>query len=143
MIPYSYSATCLCKKFKIGGIKWPICAAGWSLRELDDNNCQDRETKEKICKHCESSKTVSITRTANNDLGIIPLTKDALLEAVRAHILARWRVHSDTMDNGDTAYIILQCTVEEVSLYVKVRFFEKEDGEAMLVISAHPPRRWS
>jgi hypothetical protein len=75
-------------------------------------------------------------------LGIIPLTKDAVLEAVKEHIDLKRRVCTDRMDNGDTAYIIQDCKVEETVLYVKVKFFEKDEVDLMLIISAHPPRRW-
>ena len=117
--------------------------ARWSLRELDDRNAQDCEIKGRICGFCEDPQSVRITRTATQDLGLIPLTKDGVLETVKEHITLKRRVFTDRMDNGDTAYIIEECTVEEIKLYVKVKFFRKEDGvEAMLIISAHPPRRW-
>jgi hypothetical protein len=117
--------------------------ARWSLRELDGRNTRDCEIKAKICGYCENPQSVRITRTATQDLGLIPLTKDAVLEIVKEHITLKRRVFTDRMDNGDTAYIIEECTVEETNLYVKVRFFKQEDGaEAMLIISAHPPRRW-
>jgi len=75
-------------------------------------------------------------------LGIIPLTKDAVLEAVKEHIHLKRRVYTDRMDNGDTAYIMGDCKVEETVLFVKVKFFKKGKDESMLIISAHPPRRW-
>lgn len=83
-----------------------------------------------------------MTRTADTDLGIIPITKDALLGAVEEHIARKRRVFTDRMDNRDIAYIITDCNVEDVVLYVKVRFFCPDNQERMLVVSAHPPRRW-
>jgi hypothetical protein len=112
------------------------------LRELDDQNAQDCEIKAKICGHCDRPQSVPITRTAIRDLGLIPLTKDAVLEVVKEHINLKRRVFTDRMDNGDTAYIIEECTVEGTLLYVKVKFFKEDGAESMLIISAHPPRRW-
>ena len=112
------------------------------MRELDDRNTQDSELKAKICKHCSNPTTVVITRTAIQDLGLIPLTKDAVLETVREHIELKRRVFTDIMDNRDAAYIIPECDVEGAVIYVKVKFVEGRNGELMVLISAHPPRRW-
>lgn len=112
------------------------------MRELDDRNSDDCAVRSKIVSFCLSPSLVHMTRTADTDLGIAPATKDALLEAVREHITAKRRMFTDRMDNSDTAFIITECTVEETVLYVKVKFFRKGDAENMLIISAHPPRRW-
>jgi hypothetical protein len=112
------------------------------LRELDDRNSQDSEIKQKICKHCECPKEVSITRTALQDLGLIPQTKDAVLNALKEHIELKRRVFTEKMDNGDTAYIVPDCPLEGECLYIKVKFLKKGDTEKMLIISAHPPRKW-
>jgi hypothetical protein len=112
------------------------------VRELDDKNPDDKAIKAKICWYCDVPKLVQITRTALDDIGLIPVTKEAILEAVKVHISAGWRVFTDRMDNGDFAYIINECSVEATVLYVKVKFFQLNKGERMLIISAHPPRRW-
>ncbi len=112
------------------------------MRELDDRNCEDWAVKTKICGFRQCPALVHMTRTADTDLGIIPITKDALLGAVEEHLENKRRVFTDRMDNGDIAYIITECHLEDAVLYVKVRFFRYEDQERMLVISAHPPRRW-
>jgi hypothetical protein len=83
-----------------------------------------------------------MTRTATTDLGIIPTTKAEVLEGLMEHIGAGFRVFAAVMDNGDTAYVVPECKVGENNLYVKVKFFQKQEIESMLVISAHPPRRW-
>jgi hypothetical protein len=112
------------------------------LRELDEWNAQDSEIKAKVCKHCESPKNVSITRTALDDLGLIPLSKDAVVEAVKEHINLKRRMYTDVMDNKDIAYIFKDCDVDGTLLYVKVRFFKKGEIESMLIFSAHLDRRW-
>jgi hypothetical protein len=112
------------------------------LRELDEWNAQDNEIKAKICKHCESPENISITRTALDDLGLIPLTKDVVVEAVFEHINLKRRMYTDIMDNKDIAYIFKDCNVDGTPLYVKVKFFKKGEIESMLIFSAHPDRRW-
>jgi hypothetical protein len=112
------------------------------LRELDDRNQQDREVKTRILGHCENPRSVSITRTALQDLGLIPLTKDAVLEVVKEHIELKRRMFTDQMDNGDVAYIIRECTVDGTILFVKAKFFQNNGVQAMVIVSAHPPRRW-
>jgi hypothetical protein len=113
------------------------------LWELDDRNLDHRSVKERISGHCGTPENVVITRTADNDLAIIPLTKNAVLEAVRTHLSANRRVHGDRMDNGDLVYIVTDCNVEGSILYVKLKLLQgKEGSERMLIISAHPPRRW-
>jgi hypothetical protein len=112
------------------------------LRELDDNNPEDRSIKLKISSFCQAPQRVRMSRTATTDLGLASLTKEGMLTGLREHILGRGRVFTDRMDNGDTAYIAAECLAEEKVLYIKVRFFELDEDEAMLVFSAHPPRRW-
>lgn len=112
------------------------------MRELDDRNSEDSKIKAKIREHCQCPRSVPITHTATNDLGLVPLTKDAVLEALKEHIEFKRRVFTDVMDNGDVAYIVKECAVQESILYVKVKFFERQGKEAMLIVSAHPPRRW-
>ena len=110
--------------------------------ELDDRNAEHGAAKSRICAHCEKTETVQITRTADTDLAIIPLTKDAVLEALRFHIQAKGRIYADRMDNGDLVYVVTECEVDGSVLYVKVNLLERSGEEKMLVISAHPPRRW-
>lgn len=112
------------------------------MRELDDRNPQDSEIKRKICKQCECPQEVSIARTALQDLGLIPLTKGAVLQMLKEHIELKRRVFTDQMDNRDTAYFVPECALEDGCLYVKVKFFKKGDTQKMLIMSAHPPRRW-
>lgn len=120
-----------------------MASARWPLRELDDRNSADAATKSKICSFCKSPTLVHMSRTALTDLGLIPLSKEAMLGGVIEHIESHGRVFTDRMDNGDTAYFVKECIVEDgVILYVKMRFFQLEADEGMLVFSAHPPRRW-
>ena len=83
-----------------------------------------------------------MTRTADIDLSLIPLTKDAVLEALRLHIQGKRRVYFDRMDNNDLVHVVTDCEVDGTILYVKVKFLGAAGEERMLVISAHPPRRW-
>jgi hypothetical protein len=83
-----------------------------------------------------------MTRTADVDLALIPLTKDAVLEALRLHIQGKRRVYGDRMDNGDPVHVVTECEISGTILYVKVKFLGATGRERMLVISAHPPRRW-
>lgn len=112
------------------------------MRELDERNSDDSAAKAKIRRHCEDPAVVHVTRTATQDMGLITITKEALLGAIRDHVCAKRRVFTDRMDNNDVAFILTDCLVGDVTLYVKVRFFELKGEERMLVISAHPPRRW-
>jgi hypothetical protein len=113
------------------------------LAELDDKNIDHRSVKERICGHCQRPEDVDITRTADDDLALILLTKTAVLEAVRAHIEAKRRVYAERMDNNDLVYVMTDCDVEGTILYVKVKLIPaRSAAEKMLIISAHPPRRW-
>lgn len=112
------------------------------MRELDDKNGNDREVKSKICSFCDAPLHVDLTRTASTDMGLIPLTKAALLAAVKEHVSTGRRLFTDRMDNMDTAYIVSECLVDGDAVYVKVKFFQLNGEERMLVISSHPPRRW-
>jgi hypothetical protein len=112
------------------------------VRDLDDKNPDDKAIKSRICCLCGIPRLVHITRTALDDIGLIPLTKEGVLQAVREHISGNRRVSTDRMDRGDTAYIIEECLVQGNVLYVKVSFFVRNNEERMLIISAHPPRKW-
>jgi hypothetical protein len=116
----------------------------WYLRELDDRNGQDSEIKAKVCKFCKEPQRVVVTRTALTDMGLIPVNKAGVLESVHEHVQSKRRVFTDVMDNRDVAYIIPECATEDVVLYVKVKFVKEEGSgvEKMVLISAHPPRRW-
>ena len=110
--------------------------------ELDDGNPGHCAAKERICGHCVKPESVYMTRTADVDLALIPLTKDAVLEALRLHIQGKRRVYGDRMDNGDPVHVVTECEISGTILYVKVKFLGATGRERMLVISAHPPRRW-
>lgn len=110
--------------------------------ELEDRNLGHCAAKERICGHCVTPESVQMTRTADVDLGLIPLTKDAVLEALRLHIQGKRRIYGDRMDNGDQVFVVTDCEVDGTILYVKVKFLGAAGAERMLVISAHPPRRW-
>jgi hypothetical protein len=112
------------------------------LQELDAKNSDHKAIKWKICEFCRVASTVQLTKTALTDLGLIPLTKAAVLEALHKHVESGRRVYSDRMDNGDITFVTTDCSVGEVILYIKVRFYKLNNQERMLVISAHPPRRW-
>ena len=75
-------------------------------------------------------------------MGLVSVTKTALLDAVHSHVERGRLVNADYMDNGDLAYILTDCSLEEVGLYVKLKFQGEADRERMFVLSAHPPRRW-
>lgn len=51
-------------------------------------------------------------------------------------------IEMDRMDSGEAAYIFKNCVAEKNELYVKVKFFREAETDKMLIISAHPDRRW-
>jgi hypothetical protein len=112
------------------------------LRDLDDKNDLDATAKRKICDFCAKPGVVTMTRTAERDAGLVAITKAGVLEGILLHIQSGKRVCSDRMDNGDLAYIFHDCGIEQTSLYVKVKFSGAERDERMIVVSAHPDRRW-
>jgi hypothetical protein len=108
-----------------------------------DWNAQHSEIKAKICRYCRAPGSVSITGSATTHLGQTQLTKMEVLDAVHEHVSKNRRVYSARMDNGDTVYVITNCDVQGIELYVKVRLVVRTNGkEYMLIMSAHTPRRW-
>lgn len=125
------------------GARYHEIHSRWCLGELDDKNIDHRSVKERICGHCERPESVVTTRTADDDIALGALTKAAVLEAVRGHIESKRRVFMERMDNNDLVYVMTDCDVGGTVLYVKVKLIRGQAGaEKMLIISAHPPRRW-
>ena len=114
---------------------------GCYLWELDDDNSLDACIKKKICEFCLKPKSVLLTRTAERDMAVVPVSKSELLEGVRCYVQNRGLVNADYMDNGDLAFIV-QYSIKDQEMYVKVKFSGEGHEEEMYVISAHPPRRW-
>lgn len=112
------------------------------MRELDDKNDLDRAIKEKIGGFCGKTGSVFMTRTAERDSALIGITKLGILEGLLCHIQEKRTIYSDFMDNGDSAWIVKDCVIEQVRLYVKLKFAASTSGERMIIISAHPDRRW-
>jgi hypothetical protein len=112
------------------------------LRELDDKNDLDKSAKLRICEFCSEPSTVIVTRTAERDSALEGVTKAGVLESVRSHVQTGKPIHAEYMDNGDLAYILRECAIEKIILYVKLKFSKTDGEERMVVISAHPNRRW-
>lgn len=112
------------------------------MGELDERNSSHRSVMERICRHCKAACTTLITRTAENDIALASLTKAMVLDALHFHVQARRRIFEERMDNADIVYVVTSCDVCGVELYVKVKLLSRGGAEKMLVISAHPPRRW-
>lgn len=112
------------------------------MQELDDRNDLNASAKRKICDFCCKPELVILTRTAERDSALIPIPKAGILEGMLSHIRAGKRVCSDRMDNGDLAYIFHDCGIDQTALYVKIKFSRTDKDERMIVISAHPDRRW-
>ena len=112
------------------------------MRDLDDRNDLDATAKRKISEFCGRPEVVILTRTAERDSALVGIRKAGILEGILSHIRVGNLVCSDRMDNGDLAYILCECRIEQTALYVKVKFSGTGNRERMIVISAHPDRRW-
>ncbi len=110
--------------------------------ELEDRNPEHQAIKRKICEFCGCPDMTVITKTALNDLGIEGISKKQVLSELQVHISGGRRVFTDRMDNNDVAYIAKECVVCGVVLFVKVKFQNQKGREVMVVMSAHPPRKW-
>jgi len=113
------------------------------LCELDERNIYHRAALERICGHCVAPESVVITRTADQDLALIPLNKKEVLDAVKFHLENKRKTNIERMDNNDLVYVFPSCDVQGIELYVKLKLLKGEGNvQKMLIISAHPPRRW-
>jgi hypothetical protein len=83
-----------------------------------------------------------MTKTAKDHIGLDSIQKAQLLEALEAHVSKDCTAILDRMDNGDEVIIVENCIVGKLVLYVKVKFYKRDDRERMFVISAHTPRKW-
>lgn len=113
-----------------------------SVRELDEKRFNDGPIKTKICAFCKEPTSVDFSKRAIDDMGLVPVEKKAVLEALHEHSANSYRMSVDRMENGDLAYIADSCSVEGTVLYVKVKFYFRDAIERMLVFSAHPPSKW-
>lgn len=83
-----------------------------------------------------------VTKSAMEDIVKLRLTKEAVLEAIRAHIGAEKPTYVLRQKIGLEGYVLLPCSVDVHELYIKVQIppCEHERDELMVVISAHKPR---
>jgi len=82
-----------------------------------------------------------VTKRAMEDIVKLRLTKEAVLEAVRAHLGAKKPTYVLSQQVGLEAYVLLPCSVEVHELYVKVQVppRKREQDEVLVIISAHKP----
>jgi hypothetical protein len=82
-----------------------------------------------------------VTKRAMEDIVKLRLTKEAVLESVRAHLGGRLPTYALKQQYGITAYVLLPCLVDEQELYVKVQVppCQQERDEVLVIISAHKP----
>lgn len=84
-----------------------------------------------------------VTRQATEDMVKARVTKEAVLEAIRDHILGEQSIYLLIQDSTNLpAYVFLPCLVETCALYVKVQLSAAavEKDERLIVISSHPPK---
>lgn len=112
------------------------------MEELNNSNSLHCSAKQKIYKCACDPTSAHITRTAERDLSLFPVTKIGILDAIRCHIDENKMIYMDYLDSGESAYILKECCIESVVLYVKVKFFKSGSDEKMLILSAHPDRKW-
>jgi hypothetical protein len=113
-----------------------------ALAELDDKNPLHASTRQKIIEFACDPTRSGFARTAERDLSITPVTTAGLREAICCHLQAGKPLLVERLDSGETAYVIKECKIESTVLYVKVKFWKPREREQMLILSAHPDRRW-
>ena len=112
------------------------------LVELDDKNELHAAAKRKILEFANDPKRSPFTRTAERDLSLTPVTTIGVRQGICCHIKAGATIYLDRLDSGETAYVLKECRIESEILYIKLKFCKLRGQEEMLIISAHPPRRW-
>jgi hypothetical protein len=112
------------------------------VRELDDKNNLDCAARAKIATFAENAFSVSITAMAFRDSALLNLTKASILGAIVCHLGRANSLFCDRLDSGEIAYVIKQCATDAGEIYVKLKFYRFRGPEKMLIISAHPNRRW-
>ena len=82
-----------------------------------------------------------VTKRAMENMVKLRLTKEAVLEAVRAHLGAKKSTYVLRQEMGLEAYVLLPCFVDPHELYVKVQVppRARERDEVLVIISAHKP----
>jgi hypothetical protein len=82
-----------------------------------------------------------VTKRAMEDIVTLRLTKEAVLEAVGAHLEAQKPTYVLMQQSGLEAYVLLPCSVDVHELYVKVQVppRKRECDETLVVISSHIP----
>jgi hypothetical protein len=77
------------------------------------------------------------------DIVKLKLTKASVLESIREHLKCAKPTYSLIQRSGQSAYVLLPCSVEEHTLYVKVTLPHAacEQQESLIIISAHIPER--
>ena len=83
----------------------------------------------------------TVTKRAMEDIVKLRLTKEAVLEGVRAHLRAKKPTYVLRQKVGLDAYVLLPCAVDVHELYVKVQVppCTRERDEVLVIISAHKP----
>jgi hypothetical protein len=112
------------------------------LIELDERNSLDRDAKARVAAFAKNISSVDMTATALRDTGLLNITKLGILEAVVCHLQKGRPMFSERLDSGENAYVLKECITEAGIIYIKVKFYRLRGTEKMLVISAHPNRRW-
>jgi len=75
------------------------------------------------------------------DIVKLRLTKDAVLEALREHLIARKPTYFLMQKTGLGAYVLLRFCVDAEELYLKVQVppCDRECDEVLVIISSHIP----
>jgi hypothetical protein len=111
--------------------------------ELEERNELHVRAKKKLLTFLEDPQRVKIGWTADRDLGLTPIRKLGLLEAMREFVEVGSVLKADFMERtGEEAYIFEYCRSASIELYVKASFKGEGPNEVLFVLSAHPSRRW-
>jgi hypothetical protein len=112
------------------------------VNELDEKNSLDRAARAKVTTFAKNRFSVDITATASRDSALLKLTKAGILEAVVRHLEKGRPIFFEWLDSGEAAYVVKECVTEAGPIYIKLKFYLFRSAEKMLIISAHPNRRW-
>jgi hypothetical protein len=112
------------------------------MKELDQKNSLDRGARAKVAAFAKNQIAVTITATARRDAALLRLNKIGILDSISCHLDGGGPLFFERLDSGEAAYLIPECGTEAGDIYVKVKFYIFKGTEMMLILSAHPNRRW-
>jgi hypothetical protein len=113
-----------------------------ALVELNDRNALHVSAKKRIFQcACDATRS-PFTRTAERDLSLGSVTAAGVREAICCHIEDGKPILLERLDSGEEAYVFKECHIESTVLYVKLKFWKMGKSERILILSAHPDRRW-